>query len=195
MFLRELHHRVKNNFQIIASLMNLQKRLLPPERQNDLRFIEEHVQSMAVAYRVVYATSDLVSVSVYELAYEVSDGLQHIAKCPSPLIQLEITAVDEVIGLNQAIAVSLYLAVILPPYMDYAIAHGSLPARLKLMSDGDHLVLICTGDWTDKVELEFLRTKLADAYRRQLNAEVVPDLPEPARGIRFRLEALRPGLV
>ena len=40
---RELNHRVKNNFQIIASLMNLRKRMMPPERREDIRFIEEHV--------------------------------------------------------------------------------------------------------------------------------------------------------
>ncbi len=194
-FLRELHHRVKNNFQIIASLMNLQKRLLPADRQNDLRFIEEHVQSMAVAYRVVYATIDLVSVSVYELVREVADGLQHIAKCPKSLLQVEITALDQVIGLNQAVALSLYLAVVLPPYLDRAMALGTAPARLRLDAEANHLVLICSGDWQEEVELEFLRTRLVEAYLRQLNAEVLADLPPPARGIKFLLEPLRPGLI
>jgi two-component sensor histidine kinase len=58
--LRELNHRVKNNFQIIVSLMNLRKRMLPPERREDIRFVEEHVQSMSVAYRHVYATGSIV---------------------------------------------------------------------------------------------------------------------------------------
>jgi two-component sensor histidine kinase len=39
-FVRELHHCVKNNFQIIASLVNLQKRALPPDRQGEVRFVE-----------------------------------------------------------------------------------------------------------------------------------------------------------
>jgi len=78
-FLRELHHRVKNNFQIIASLMNLQKRMLPPERRNDLRFVEEHVQSMAVAYRIVSASTEMVQVPIDELVREVGDNLRQIA--------------------------------------------------------------------------------------------------------------------
>src|ERR1700727_1672910 len=58
--LRELNHRVKNNFQIIVSLMNLRKRMLPAGRREDIRFIEEHVQSMSVPYRLVYATGSMV---------------------------------------------------------------------------------------------------------------------------------------
>ena len=55
-FVRELHHRVKNNFQLIASLVSLQKRMLPPDRRSEVRFVEEHVQCMAAAYRIVTVT-------------------------------------------------------------------------------------------------------------------------------------------
>jgi two-component sensor histidine kinase len=67
---RELHHRVKNNLQIIVSLMNVQKRMLPQERRGEIRFLEEHVQSMAAAYRVVYASGELTKVSIDELIRE-----------------------------------------------------------------------------------------------------------------------------
>src|ERR1700678_1085014 len=76
---RELNHRVKNNFQIIVSLMNLRKRMMPPERREDIRFIEEHVQSMSVAYRHVYATGSIVDVSLSDLIIDVLSGLRQIA--------------------------------------------------------------------------------------------------------------------
>ena len=79
---RELNHRVKNNFQIIVSLMNLRKRMMPPERREDIRFIEEHVQSMSVAYRLVYATGSMIEVSLTELVTEVLSGLRQIAGFP-----------------------------------------------------------------------------------------------------------------
>ncbi len=72
---RELHHRVKNNLQIIVSLMNVQKRMLPAERRGEIRFLEEHVQSMAAAYRVVYACGELVKVPMDDLIREVVAGL------------------------------------------------------------------------------------------------------------------------
>ena len=74
--LRELNHRVKNNFQIIVSLMNLRKRMLPADRREDIRFVEEHVQSMSVAYRLVYDTGSIVDVPLSELIIEVLAGLR-----------------------------------------------------------------------------------------------------------------------
>src|SRR3954451_3881562 len=120
MLLRELNHRVKNNFQIIVSLMNLRKRMMPPERREDIRFIEEHVQSLSVAYRLVYATGSMIEVSLTELITEVLSGLRQIAGLREEQLQIEIEAGDALIGLDNAIALALYLAILMPPYFDQA---------------------------------------------------------------------------
>ena len=62
--LREINHRVKNNLQIIVSLMSLKKRTMPVERWEDIRFLQEHVQCMAVAYRLIYDTGETAEVSI-----------------------------------------------------------------------------------------------------------------------------------
>src|ERR1700678_1434111 len=89
---RELNHRVKNNFQIIVSLMNLRKRMMPPERREDIRFIEEHVQSMSVAYRLVYAPGSMIEVSLSELIVEVLSGLRQIAGLSEDQLRLDTQA-------------------------------------------------------------------------------------------------------
>lgn len=191
--LRELHHRVKNNFQIIASLVNLQKRLLPEDRRADLRFIEEHVQSMAVAYRVVWASQDFVSVSIADLIAEVMDGLKHVGGCPKAPVTLDLASVPNAIGLNQAIALSLYLAVIAPPMLDRAMASEGKSVEISLTHDGDALRLTLGGTWDAPLELDFLRTRLAEAYIRQLNGKQLTDLPASASGVRFVLGPLTIG--
>ena len=118
---RELNHRVKNNLQIIVSLMNLQSVSSQPERREDLRFIEEHVQSMSVAYRLVYATGSMVDVSLTELVTEVLSGLRQIAGLDEERLSLAAPATDALIGLDHAIALALYVTVLLPPYLDQAI--------------------------------------------------------------------------
>jgi hypothetical protein len=185
-FLRELHHRVKNNFQIIASLMSLQKRLLPPDRRDDLRFIEEHVQAMAVAYRVVYATHELIEVSIRELVREVLESLQQIAGPARNSVVLELTGADQTIGLNQAIALSLYLAVIVPPHLDYAASVGR-PFDLRLVLANQQVELVLHGDWDQPVAFDFLRNRLAKAYARQLDAEKISGDHPAAIGLRFPL--------
>jgi hypothetical protein len=185
-FLRELHHRVKNNFQIIASLMSLQKRDLPPDRRDDLRFIEEHVQAMAVAYRVVYATHELIEVSIRELVREVLESLQQIAGPSRHAVALDLIGPDQTIGLNQAIALSLFLAVVVPPYIDRAAAEGAA-CELKLSLESARVDLVLRSGGAAPIRFDPLRNRLFHAYERQLNAEPLPGAADAAISLSFPL--------
>jgi hypothetical protein len=184
---RELNHRVKNNLQIIVSLMNLQKRMMPPERREDIRFIEEHVQSMSVAYRLVYATGSMIEVSLTELVTEVLSGLRQIAGLGEEHLQLDAGYTGALIGLDHAIALSLYLAVLMPPYLDRAIAtNGEVTVTLAVAAN--LLTLSVRGTWITPVRLELLRGRLMQAYAAQLQAEIRPASTQGADQIRFMLE-------
>jgi two-component sensor histidine kinase len=182
--LRELHHRVKNNFQIIASLLSLQKRLRPPERRGDFRFIEEHVQAMAIAHQVLYAAPELTLVPVNVLIAEVLDNLVHIAAAPAHVLETSLASFEYPMDVNHAIALCLYLAVVVPPYVDHALRGENGPARVTLEFHAPELVLTISGNWTDAVELDYLRARLADSYQRQLGGATAPS-QAPARVIRF----------
>lgn len=185
--IRELNHRVKNNLQIIVSLMNLQKRMMPPERREDIRFIEEHVQSMSVAYRLVYATRSMIDVSLTELVTEVVSGLRQIAGLGEEHLRLDADASDALIGLDLAIALALYLAVLLPPYLDQAIATaGGITITLTVVAN--LLTLTISGTWTTMTRVDSLRARLMQAYAGQLNAEIFPAATYGAERLRFMVE-------
>jgi hypothetical protein len=189
-FLRELHHRVKNNFQIIASLMNLQKRMLPPERRSDLRFVEEHVQSMAVAYRIVSASAELVQVPIDELIREVGDNLRQIAGARPGSLQYDLSQAGAEIELNQGIVLGLYLAVVLPPLLDHVVAAGGLVRVRIIVADGELMVAIA-GDPAFEIVMDFMRRRLIDSYIRQLRGET-PETAQPGElSVRFMLDAPR----
>jgi two-component sensor histidine kinase len=184
---RELNHRVKNNLQIIVSLMNLQKRIMAPERREDLRFIEEHVQSMSVAYRLVYATGSMIEVSLTELVTEVLSGLRQIAGVDEECLSLAAPDTDALIGLDHAIALALYLAVLLPPYLDQAIGQAGA-VTITLTVDANLLTLAVAGTWSGPVSLDLLRSRLMRAYAAQLKAEMLPAATYGAEQLRFMLE-------
>ena len=170
--IRELNHRVKNNFQIIVSLMNLRKRMMPPERREDIRFIEEHVQSMSVAYRLVYATGSMIEVSLTELITEVVSGLRQIAGLGEDRLRVEMRTANVSIALDPAIALALYFAVLLPPYLDEAIATtGAVTITVSLVAD--LLVLSIRGTRATPIILDALRGRLIQAYAAQLKAKIL----------------------
>lgn len=87
LLLSEIHHRVKNNMQIISSLLNLQNSYLNDEKDLEL-FIESQnrVKSMALIHEKLYRSKDLVEIDfaeyirdlVYYLFYTYIDDPERI---------------------------------------------------------------------------------------------------------------------
>lgn len=189
--LGELNHRVKNNFQIIISLMNLKKRMMPPENREDIRFLQDHVQSMAVAYRLAYASGESTEVPISDLLSEVVSELRQIGSLDLGQLQLSAKDIFATINLDKAIAFALYLAVVLPPFIDRANMSGSAVVVSASVQDR-LLTLSVAGSDHQPLRLDALRSRLSEAYVAQLHAEVSP-LPGPVNEsgivIRFMLEA------
>ncbi len=188
-FLRELHHRVKNNFQIIASLINLQKRMLPADRRGEARFVEEHVQSMAAAYRIVSVTDGMVQVALDDLVSDVVDALRHIAGLGREVVQVELPVGHCFVRIEQAVAMGLYLAVVVPPYLNSAGSLGGVLRIVVAMEDPERVVLSVVGDTV--IPPDPLRQRLAAAYLRQLTAEADPSTEPGVTRVRICLQALQ----
>ena len=70
--LKEIHHRVKNNLQIVSSLLNLQAgKVQNPEVQSLLRDTQGRVRAMAVLHQTLYASDNLARVNVRDFAQTI----------------------------------------------------------------------------------------------------------------------------
>jgi hypothetical protein len=190
-FVRALHHGVKNNFQLIASLINLQKRMLSPERRGEVRFVEEHVQCMAAAYRIVTVKDGMVQVALRDLVSEAVDALRQIAGIGRHSVNVELPASDRFIRIEQAVTLGLYLAVLVPPYLDAARDPGGvLRVAVALEEPGRAVVSVAaTGEW--KTPSNPLLRRLATAYLQQLFAEIDPTAEPGGTRVRIRLLPLK----
>jgi hypothetical protein len=164
--LREMHHCVRNNFQIIASLINLQKRMLPAERRGEMRFVEEHVQSMAVVYRVSDSRGNL-RVPINRLVIEIVDNLRHIAGLTQDAVKVSAPETEESIEQKYATALALFLAVVLPPYFEQATAHDG-PFQVTVTPGPSGSLTLAVAEERPTITLDPLRQRLATAYLRQL---------------------------
>ncbi len=74
--LKEIHHRVKNNLQIISSLINLQSHYIEDERALEL-FDEckNRVNSMALIHEKIYESKDLANININEYISELINNL------------------------------------------------------------------------------------------------------------------------
>jgi len=74
--LKEVHHRVKNNMQVISSLLRLQEgRVKDKDAAALLKDSQNRIQSMALVYNKLYQSENLASVNMTDYIKELSAGL------------------------------------------------------------------------------------------------------------------------
>ncbi len=76
--LREIHHRVKNNMQIIVSLLKLQDfKVEDPKVHEIIRDCRSRIYSMAVIHEKLYQTDELTSIRLDEYISDLADQIIH----------------------------------------------------------------------------------------------------------------------
>ena len=70
--LKEIHHRVKNNLQIINSLVNLQLSDVPNTKlQNTLETLQSRIQSMALVHEMLYSSDSFSEIDFYDYISQI----------------------------------------------------------------------------------------------------------------------------
>lgn len=107
--LREVHHRVKNNLQLISSIINMQVRGTDsPEAARLLRRVQDRVMSLATIHRTLYQSSNLADLRVDGLVHELVN--QHLAMGSDPGSNIAVETRLDPLTLAPDAAVSLSLA-------------------------------------------------------------------------------------
>ena len=101
----EVHHRVKNNLQVIASLLNLQaSRIRVPEAQAEFQAARDRVRALATLHRHLYADGELHTINMRSFLTELCGQLFHaMGETEGKRIQLTIEAPELRMSSDQAV--------------------------------------------------------------------------------------------
>ncbi len=106
--LKEIHHRVKNNLQIITSLLNLQaSRVNSDTVLNHLRDSQNRIRAIALIHEKLYQSDDLAHVDFAEYIKTILDELMKIYSSGVRRIACEISVTCGVLALDKAIPCGL----------------------------------------------------------------------------------------
>ncbi|MDA0335830.1 MAG: HAMP domain-containing protein [bacterium] len=201
--LKEIHHRVRNNLQIISSLLNLQaSKTVDAEILALFADSRNRVQSMALLHEKLYQSNDLARVDFRDYLQSLAMTLyqSYLHDAPSIVIDVEV---DEGIrlGIDQAIPCGLIVNELVSNSLKHAFADGlgrvtvrfgrlatatGRPAhRLVVEDDGTGLPADA-----DMRRAESLGLKLVTTLAQQLHATVTTaEVPGGARpGTRYTIE-------
>jgi len=170
-YIRELHHRVKNNLQVIASLLALQKRSLPPPQRVILRFPVDRVNAMAAAFGVSYSQTESGDVGVLAVVREVISRLETGAESRKSRVELSVRGEEREVNLDTAIAIAMLLAELLPPFLA-AGAQSNLSIAVDVELLQESLIIRASSPSAITEFHDRLSRRFISAYLSQLHASL-----------------------
>jgi len=147
--LQEVHHRVKNNLQIISSLLNLRSESSKdPEALQMLRESQDRVRSMALIHEKLYQSQDLKEVEFGSYLRDLTNHLTHSYGTESAGIRLTTRADDVSLSIDKAVPCGLIINELVSNALKHAFPdgrEGEITIALRLGSD-QHLTLSVADD-------------------------------------------------
>jgi PAS domain S-box-containing protein len=123
--LREIHHRVKNNMQIISSLFNLQARHIKEESaKRILREGQTRIRSMALIHEKLYQSRDLSKINFGNYIQSLSVHLAQIYMVDADRIRLETDLEDVFLDINSAVPCGLLANELISNSFKHAFPEG-----------------------------------------------------------------------
>ncbi len=134
--LKEIHHRVKNNLQVISSLLNLQARHIKDKEAlaifTDSR---SRVRSMALIHEKLYRTKDFSKVDFADYARDLSAQLFRAYNVDAARIKFDLDVGDIHLAIDVAVPCGLIMNELLSNCLSHAFPGGGKgTVRLKLHS-------------------------------------------------------------
>jgi two-component sensor histidine kinase len=127
MLLREIHHRVKNNLQIISSLLSLQSgHVRDPEVAGVLMESHNRVKSMALVHERLYAGEDLDRVGFAGYLRDLAGQLVRSSDAAGRQVHLDFDLEDLPLALAQAIPTGLAVHELVANSLKHAFPPGRL---------------------------------------------------------------------
>ena len=107
--LKEIHHRVKNNLQVISSLINLEKRNLDDELlEAVLTRSQTRIRSMSIAHEKLYEADDYANINIPDYVKQISEYLIQLYKQDGKImVHIDVENVN--LGIDTATPVGLLL--------------------------------------------------------------------------------------
>lgn len=170
--LAEVHHRVRNNLQLMSSLLNLQHQRAETQAERDsLRVVQERIQALALVHRGLYETGGLHRLELPSLVPEIVRFVQHGRNSAAQAIKFGFDIGEIAIDANKAVPLALLVTEAVSDALDRAArgkGRGSITIRIAEDAEGCDIVIAMEGSseaihaWTGMTRL------LVEAFAQQL---------------------------
>jgi len=198
--LRELHHRVKNNLQLITSMLSIQSRkVTDPSLQLALSESRNRIRTMSFIHEKLWAAQDLSRIDLDGLVRQIPSNLVSLYRLPPGTVAISMDISHSAVDINTAIPLGLVLNELFANSLKHAFPGGRTGEIVLRIQDGkeglsiwftDNGIGLPQGyDWEDPDTVGFI---LINSLVQQLQGTIEK---EPGTGTRFLIHVPKaPGI-
>jgi len=196
MLLREIHHRVKNNLQVISSLFNLQSRSTDnPDVTRVMNEGKSRLKSIALIHTKLYQEDHLSKIEIKDYVHQLAEYLINMYNTSDKQIKLDINAEDIMLDVDTAVPLGLILTELITNSLKYAFnkkSNGQMGIKIQRNGDNDYtLVFTDDGDGLpdniDPGKSKSLGLRLIQSLAKQLSGNFIYQMQEqPTFLVRFK---------
>lgn len=192
--MREIHHRVKNNLQIISSLLSMQQRtVVDPAARSALGDTRQRITALALIYRTLYQSHDIRDAESRTFLTDLVGQMVASESLRGPLVTSEVIADQIVIDPDRLAPVALWLVEAVSNAQKHAFADrgGHLIVRFRVRGETSVLEVQDDGPGLKGDDISGVGSTLMEAFARQLRGTATM-LEAPGGGSIARLTFVTP---
>ncbi|MGH1334649.1 MAG: histidine kinase dimerization/phosphoacceptor domain -containing protein [Aureispira sp.] len=192
--LKEIHHRVKNNLQVVTSLLHLQSYdIEDPATRLLFDQSQYRINSMAMIHEMLYQSHDLSAIDYQQYLKQLVNKLVRSIKGSEEAIQLDLSIAPIRLNIDTAIPLGLLSTELITNSLKYGLDQGKDSILTVHLQPHDTAYLLKIGDngkgmeldWTKAVSPQSLGLRLIKQLSRQLDGKLVQTKEKP--GVHYEL--------
>lgn len=180
--LREVHHRVKNNMQVISSLLNLQSGYLKDEAQTVVfKETQARIKAMSLVHDCIYQSKSFNQVNIRNYLSQITANVRYAFHRSD--IQLVVNSLihDSILDIDTSIPLGILLNELLSNAIKHGYESGSSGIVDVIFEEGENkdFVLIVKDDGKGMKEVENIENcdslglQLISILSSQLNGQII----------------------
>ncbi len=184
--LKEIHHRVKNNLQVITSLLRLQQfKLSDDVAKKPFEESINRISAMALIHEQMYKDDEVKDISIKQYFKELAESIiQNYSN--NDFVTLHISSEIDIITLNQIVPLSLIMNELLSNSLKYAFDNekdNKIDIIFSKNEKGLQMVYADNGTWKPNQKEDSFGLELIETFTEQLDGEYTLD---KTKGTRYK---------